>query len=137
MNFKTVRSRRFPHHNQKLLNVDKDAKDKMKYRKCGSIVPIKCQSCEHLLFEVDDTLRELVTIKLSGTAVYTFNLRIINTQMKGSHKVIKKGKKYFFDVINSNENIVKIMCPICKKFYLINLDKGTWKEVGRNEWPAA
>lgn len=101
------------------------------------LIPQSCKVCGHQLFNVDDKAREIVSIKLSGTGVHTFNLRVINTQLKEPYKAIRKGKKYFFDVIKSDENILKIMCPICKRFYLIHLDKDTWKEVGRYDWPAA
>lgn len=101
------------------------------------LIPQRCKVCGQKLFEVEDTARETVVIKQSGTDVHTFNLRVINMQMKEPHKAIKKGKKYFFDVINSADNLLKIMCPTCKRFHLINLDKGIWTEVGRNDWPAA
>lgn len=90
---------------------------------------IKCHLCEHRLFDIDDKNKEIIYIKLKGTKVMKYNLRDINNKIKESYYQVKSGKKYFFDVIKSQDNIIKIKCNVCKKFYLINLDKGIFKEV--------
>ena len=96
----------------------------------------KCKICGHLLFEGDEYSKEIVQIKLSGIAVRTINLREICASTNEKIKPVKTWKRILFCVVNSEENIIKIMCPVCKNFFLINLDTGTWTRVGR-DWPAA
>ncbi len=90
---------------------------------------IRCNLCGQRLFDVDDKNKAVVYIKLQGTKLMEYNLRDINNKIKEGCYKVKSGKKYFFDVIKSKDNIIKIKCSICKKFYLINLDKGICREI--------
>lgn len=96
-----------------------------------------CDVCKQKMFYTEEDHRERVKIKRSGTNVKNYDLRNINLKIKGPYKKVNQGKIYFFDVIKSEHNIIKIMCPKCKKFYLIDLDDWSWKRVNKNYWPVA
>ncbi|GEM_PF-2686847 len=95
-----------------------------------------CKGCKKLLFESDDIIKGVIKIKHSRTKEYTFDLNGEGAKLKEPYKKVKRGKCYFFDIIRSEETIIKIMCENCKRFYIINLDKGTSIEVQRNHWSA-
>lgn len=98
--------------------------------------PYRCEKCEHLLLEADDRLRGLVKIKVPGTAVFTIDIKSVCIQNRGNFIPVRNGKKYLFCIVNVEENILKIMCPICKNFFLINLDAKTCESIGKDDWPA-
>ena len=97
----------------------------------------RCEKCGHLLLAADDNLKGIVKIKVPGTAVFTIDIRSVCAQHKEKFIPVRKGKKYLFCIVNARENILKIMCPICKNFFLINLDAKTCDSIGKGDWPAA
>ena len=97
----------------------------------------RCEKCGHLLLEVDDYLKGIVKIKVPGTDVFTINIRSVCLWFKEKYISMRKGKKYLFCIVNGKETALKIMCPICKNFFLINLDAKTCDSIDKDDWPAA
>ena len=96
----------------------------------------RCKKCGHLLLEADEHLSGVVKIKVPGTDVLTFDIRLVCTQHGEKFIPVRIGKKYLFCILNARENILKIMCPICKNFFLINLDEKTCDSIGKDDLPA-
>jgi len=89
------------------------------------------------MFTEDEGEKGCIIIKHRGNKVQKFYIRGEGQKLKELYKPVKKGKLYFFDIMRGSYNIIKIMCPRCKKFYLINIDTGEYIETKRNFWPAA
>lgn len=92
--------------------------------------------CKRLLFVKDMNYKGVIKIKHRGTIEYSFDINGKGSKLHTHYKAVRRGKHYFFDIIQSMHNIIKIMCYGCRRHFVVNIDDDTSYEVAHDYWPA-
>ena len=88
------------------------------------IKKVKCLQCNIPMFFIDELHPEEVRIKRSNSKEEVYNINEIKQKLTQHYYKVSKGKRYYFDVIRNRQNVIKIKCPKCGTYHIINLDCG-------------